>query len=322
MPRRPRNDERVNAGKRQQVARSDADEVIARLAGRQFGVVSVHDLRRAGLSGGAIQRRVLRASLHPLHRGAYAVGHANPPLEGRFLAAVLACGAKAVLSHFAAAALWGFVDWRDRLIEVTVEGGRAPSHPGLRTHRTERLDHVRDLRIRRGIRVTSPARTLLDLAPYLTSKELRGAVRRAQSLGLVGIDELVEMLGRFRRRRGAPKLARIIASGPAPTRTVLEDLVLDLLLSGGFEHPDVNKEMFLDGRKVVPDFRWARDRIVVEADSRAWHDNKLAREDDAERQALLEAHGERVVRVTWEQAIARPAQTIARLRAAGVPLAH
>ena len=117
-------------------------------------------------------------------------------------------------------------------------------------------------------------------------------------------------------------MARIIATGPAPTRTVLEDVVLDLLLSGGFEHPDVNKEMFLDGRKVIPDFRWPRDRIVVEADSRAWHDNKLAREDDAERQALLEAHGERVIRVTWEQAIARPAQTIARLRAAGVPLTH
>ena len=83
----------------------------------------------------------------------------------------------------------------------------------------------------------------------------------------------------------------------------------------------VNVPLVLDGRTVVPDFRWASERLVVEADGAAWHDHKLAREDDAERQAMLEAHGERVVRVTWEQAVARPAETLARLRAAGAPWA-
>ena len=72
---------------------------------------------------------------------------------------------------------------------------------------------------------------------------------------------------------------------------------------------------------IVPDFRWPEQRLVVEADGAAWHDNQLAREDDAERQALLEAHGERVLRVTWDQAIARPGQTLARIGAAGAPLA-
>lgn len=89
----------------------------------------------------------------------------------------------------------------------------------------------------------------------------------------------------------------------------------------GVAHPDVNVAMRLAGRRVVPDFRWPEQGLVVEADGAAWHDNQLARKDDAERQALLEAHGERVVRVTWDQTIARPGQTLARIRAAGAPRA-
>jgi hypothetical protein len=114
------------------------------------------------------------------------------------------------------------------------------------------------------------------------------------------------------------KLARIVATA-APTRSVLEDVVLDLVLRGGLEPPDVNVPLILSGRRVIPDFRWPRARLIVEADGAKWHDNPLAREDDAERQALLEAHGERIVRVTWRQAIERPAETLARLRAAGAP---
>ena len=83
----------------------------------------------------------------------------------------------------------------------------------------------------------------------------------------------------------------------------------------------MNVPMILDGRRVVPDFRWPKQRLVLEADGAAWHDHKLAREDDAERQALLEAHGETVLRVTWDQAIGRPAQTLVRVGRAGAPRA-
>ena len=93
------------------------------------------------------------------------------------------------------------------------------------------------------------------------------------------------------------------------------------MLRGGLAHPDVNVVLWLCGRQVVPDFRWPEHRFVVEADGAAWHDNQLAREDDAERQALLEADGERVLRVTWDQVIARPGQTLSRIRAAGAPRA-
>jgi very-short-patch-repair endonuclease len=95
--------------------------------------------------------------------------------------------------------------------------------------------------------------------------------------------------------------------------------VLDLILASGLDRPDVNVPMQLDGRRIVPDFRWPARKLIVEADGRTWHDNKLAREDDAERQAVLESHGERVVRVTWEQAVAKRSQTIERLRAAAGP---
>jgi hypothetical protein len=146
-------------------------------------------------------------------------------------------------------------------------------------------------------------------------------VRQAQSLGRVNLVELAEVVTRLGARRGVRKLARIIATGSAPTRSELEDVVLDLILRGGLAHPCVNAPLILAGRRVIPDFRWPEEQLIVEADGAAWHDGKLAREDDAERQALCEAHGERVLRVTWEQAIARPSQTVSRIRAAGAPTA-
>ncbi len=168
--------------------------------------------------------------------------------------------------------------------------------------------------------MTSPARTLLDLAGRFSHRELRRAVRQAQSLRLVSVRDLLTAIERLGPRPGTRKLAEILATGPAPTRSELEDVVLELLLGGGFIHPDVNRPLLLAGRRVVPDFRWPEQAIVVEADSRTWHDNPTARSDDAERQALLEAHGDRVLRVTWNQAVRHPHQTLTRLRRAGVPI--
>jgi very-short-patch-repair endonuclease len=283
-------------------------------------VLSLAELRACGLSRTAVMVRVRNGRLHPVHPQVYAVGHANLPLEGRFLAAVKACGPGAVLSHVSAAALWGFVAWDERYPEVTVPRPGTRLLKGVRVHRSSTLNPP-DVTRHHGIRLTSPARTLLDLASLLDARPLRRAVRQAQSLQRVSTTQLTEALARLAPRRGTKKLARIVATGPAPTRSELEDVVLDLILRGGLAHPQVNEPLVVSGRRVVPDFRWPAQRLVVEADGAAWHDNKLAREDDAERQALLEAHGERVLRVTWGQAIARPTQTLTRLRAAGVPLA-
>jgi hypothetical protein len=295
-----------------------ADVRVARLAAEQWGVVSLDELRECGLTRQAVRVRAGNGRLHRIHCGVYAVGHVALPLEGRFLAALKACGPGAVLSHFSAATLLGLVAWDRRYPEVTVSGPGTRRHAGVRVHRS-RLLEPRDVIRRHGISMTSPARTLLDLAATFEYRALRRAARQAQSLRLLGLGELAEVLARARPRRGSRNLARVLATGPAPTRSELEDVVLDLILGAGLTPPDVNVPLIAGGRRLVPDFRWPEQRLVIEADGAAWHDHRLAREDDADRQSLLEAHGERVVRVTWQQAITRRAQTIARLRAAGAP---
>ena len=105
----------------------------------------------------------------------------------------------------------------------------------------------------------------------------------------------------------------------APTRSVLEDLVLDLIAEAGLAHPDVNVPLRIGDTIVIPDFRWSRQRLIVEADGAAYHDN--TRHEDARRQALLEQHGERVLRINYDQAANRRAQTVERLQRAGAPSA-
>ena len=161
------------------------------------------------MSRGAVSDRVLNGRLHPVHRGVYAVGHANLQLEGRFLAAVKACGRTAILSRISAAALWGFMTWDDRFPEVMVVGAWSRSHPGLRVHRTARFDRDDSAR-HRGIPVTSPARTLLDIAATLDPQPLRSATRRAQSLYRVSLRQLADVLARHPRRRGSAGLARVV----------------------------------------------------------------------------------------------------------------
>ncbi len=294
------------------------DVRVADLAAGQWGVLSLEELRGCGLSRAAVGVRVRNGRLHRRYMGVYAVGHAALSLEGRFLAAVKACGPGTVLSHFAAAGLLGLVRWDDRWPEVTVTSAGTRRQEGLRVHRTQTLDPP-DVTRHRGIPVTSPARTLLDLAAVLPYRPLRRAVREAQALKLVSLNQLTDVLTRLGPRRGTRNFAQILSTGAQPTRTELEDAVLDLLLAGGLEPPDVNVPIIIAGRLIVPDFRWPRQHLIVEADGAAWHDHRLAREDDAERQALLEAHGERVMRVTWQQAVARRPQTLARIRAAGAP---
>jgi very-short-patch-repair endonuclease len=294
---------------------NDAEMNVARLASEEWGVLSLEELRRCGLSEDMVSRRVRRGRLHRLHQGVYAVGHANVPLEGRFLAAVKASGSGAVLSHFSAAALWEMVKWDARYPEVTVKDTTPRVRARIRVHRTRFLD-AKDVRRHREIPVTSPARTALDLCSQLPDRAARRAVRQSISQRLLNVGQLLEVLDRQARRPGARRLRRIVATGAVPTRTELEDAVLDVILAAGLGHPDVNTPMLLEGRRIVPDFRWPERKLIVEADSRTWHDNQLAREDDAERQALLEAHGERVVRVTWEQAISGRDQTMKRLQAA------
>ncbi len=312
MPPRPTAERRLR--------RPIDDKLDARAAwaaAASLGILSLDELRACGLSRTAIHKRVAAGRLHVVYRGVYAVGHPGLTPEARILAAVKACGPSAVASHRGAAWLYGLID-EVPCPEVTVVGAGTRLHRGIRVHRTAALEAV-DRRRWKGIPVTSPARTLLDCAAVVPEPTVRRLVREAFAKRLVTLDELIGILRRLGPRRGSRRFAMVVASGFVPTRSVLEDVVLDLFDRGGLARPDVNVGLRLGGRVVVPDFRWPSAQLVVEADGRAFHDHKIAREDDAARQALLEAHGERVLRVTWEQAMKRPEQTLARLRAAGAP---
>jgi hypothetical protein len=294
------------------------DAAVARLAAEQWGVLSLAELRACGLSDKAVLLRVRAGRLHRLHRSVYAVGHTGVPLEGRFLAAVKASGG--VLSHRSAAAVFGILEWEERHVEVTLARTGTRRIAGLRVHRAPLgLD---DVKRHDGIAVTSLARTLVDLSSVLPYAALRRTVRESQTRRLTSVPHILAALERAGPWRGRQTLMKIAADGPAPTRSELEDVVLELILRGGLARPDVNVAMTLSGRRIVPDLRWPAQRLVVEADGAAWHDHRLAREDDAERQALLERHGERVLRVTRDQAVGRPNETLARLRAAGAPPAR
>jgi hypothetical protein len=293
------------------------DNLIAALAARQHGVVSAEELAGLGLSSDAIRNRVRAGRLHQHHRGVYAVGHPNLTLFGRFVAALKAVGPGAQLSHASATALFEMEAWDDdRVVEVTKAGTAPGRHRGVYVHRTLVPDPPI---VVHGIPVTTPARTLLDLAARLPDKRLRRLVRQAYVRDLVTHRELLATVERLRPRRGVGTLVAILQAGPVPTRSEFEDILLDLVLAEGFAPPDVNVPLHLDGRRVIPDLRWPAHRLCVEADGRMWHADPISVADDAERQALLEASGERVLRVTWRQALDGRARTVARIAAAGAP---
>ena len=256
-----------------------------------------------------------RGGLHLLHRGVYAVGHAQLSLEGQLPGRRQGLRRRARSSATTRPGpLYGVVEWDDRYPEVTA--GYGTRRPGIRIHRSSTLSG--DTTRVRGIPVTTPARTLVDLASVLPYKPLRRAVREA--IGLKARRRRASCVAAMQpNRRGTANLRRILATGYTPTRSELEDAVLDLIVRGGLVVPEVNRPLTINGRLVIPDFRWPEQRLVIEADGAEWHDFRVAREDDAERQAILEAHGERVVRVTWDQAVRRQKQTLARLEAAGAP---
>ena len=292
------------------------DLLVARKADEQQGRIRIDQLRACGLDEAAVRRRVAKGWLHRLHTGVYAVGHPGGGMHADIMAAVLAGGHGAVASHWASASLHGFVRWDDRRIDVSVPGTGGRSRPGIRFHRPRRLD-ARDTTTVEGIRTTTAARALLEIAPQLSDRRLKRAVRRAQAERAANVRQIADVLRRANGHRATRRLAHLIATGPAPTASGHEDAVLDLLLGAGFAHPDVNPRLRMGGgTSYRPDFRWPAERVILEVDS-TWHDGPLNNELDAERQAELEAAGERVLRTTLEQALLRPHQLVRRLQAAG-----
>jgi predicted transcriptional regulator of viral defense system len=171
------------------LARRAVEARIATIASRQHGVITTQQLLRAGLTPTVIRGWLRAGRLHRVHRGVYAVGHPGLSREGRWMAAVLACGEGAVLSHRSAAALWGLEPkprgrWENQPADVTLsaDGGRA-GRAGIRLHRSSTLLPSQTT-IRNAIPVTKPARTLADLRRTISAREWRAALRQAEYLRL------------------------------------------------------------------------------------------------------------------------------------------
>ena len=273
---------------------------MASLAARQWNVLDLADLRNCGLTRQAVWKRVQAGRLFPKYQGVYALGHPNLSLEGLFLAAVKACGLGAVLSHFSAAVLYGWFRWDGRFPEVTAKNPR--THAGIFTHRSNTIERT----LHKGIPVTPPARTLIDLSSMLPFAGTRRAVNEALNQRVIKPAELVTS-----KHRGAKQLREILATA-APTRNEYEDIVLAVLLQAGLPMPEVNQSRL----RYFPDFRWPAQRVVLEADSAQFHDQMLARADDIRRQRVLETHGDTVIRTTWTETTTRPGKVVARIREA------
>ena len=226
----------------------------------------------------------------------YAVGHRDLSDKGRFLAAVLAVGDGVVLSHLSAAYLWGFWKRAPDVVDVTVPR-RVGQRPGIHVHSVRGL-HADDTTMRHRIPVTTAARALLDAADVLKSERaLKRAVHEAQVQKRVNQRQLEEQLERAHGRRGAARLRAIVAQGFLPTRSGLEDLAIDLLQSRGFPTPETNTS--IEGDEV--DLFFPEHNLVIEVDSDRYHSTPFAKENDARKQARLEAAGYDVARLSEEE---------------------
>ena len=240
----------------------------------------------------------------------YAAGHARLTLAGARVAALLASGDGAVLSHRTAADLWALRSSNPRIVDVTIysRAGRTP-RPGIRLHRAPLPRN--EVTRKDGFPVTSPARTLFDLSAVLTPRSLERAVDEAERLGLFDLGEMETVMAANRGRSGRPKLATVLAghrAGSTLTRSELEERFLALCRANSLPSPEVNTRM---GTFLV-DFLWREQRLIVETDGRESHGTTVAFERDRARDARLTAAGYRVVRFTYRQ-IAREATSVARL---------
>lgn len=288
---------------------ADTEATIAGLAARQHGVVSRRQLLEAGIGPDVVDRRLQVKRLTLLHRGVYLVGPLMPP-HAHLMAAVLACGVSAAVSHQSAAALWNLIPVRRlKAVDVIVPRGRRHRRSGIRVRRLTLLpDEVTELH---GIPVTTAARTVCDLAATGCGRELERALADALGRRLTSRSQLDAMLARQGRRPGMGRLKALLTCGeqPARTRSEAEESFLALVRKAQLPHPRVNGRVC--GYEL--DFFWPKQRFAVEVDGYEFHSSRRSFERDRRRDGELAAVGVRVVRVTWRQIVREPEALLVRL---------
>jgi very-short-patch-repair endonuclease len=289
------------------------DRMIGDLAGLQHGVVGRWQLRELGFTADGIEGRLGRGALLRVHRGVYAVGHRSLTVEGRWIAAVLACEPGAVLTHRTAGQLWGIVPRSPIAPEVT-RPTSFRARPGIRGHQaalpTDEIEEVG------GIRVTSVSRTLFDLAAVSSERQLERAMNEANVRRLTSRLSLPQLLERYPGRRGAVNLRGLLGSKRpcGITRNDFEEQFVAFLDANGLPRPRLNATLAIRGRFLQPDCVWDRQRLLLELDGREVHGTEQAFESDRERDRILLVEGWRSTRVTWRQLHDEPAAIAADLR--------
>jgi Protein of unknown function (DUF559)/Transcriptional regulator, AbiEi antitoxin len=296
-------------------AKDRATDAILGLASGQHGVLARSQLAELGVSDDQLLARAAAGWLIRLHNGVYAVGAHALSWRSRWTAAVLACGNDAVLSHTSAAALWKLTRPRAGVVEVTVPsaGGRR-SRAGIKLHRSTTLT-AEDLSTRDAIPVTSPRRTIIDLARAGWSpRPLERLLDEADRHRLLDPGTFNEGFQPVDRR--LPKSLRVVLTnhqaGSTLTRSELEERFLALCRASDVPAPLVNAPLL----GLTVDFLWPQAALIVELDGRGSHDTRRAFQEDRDRDSMLVAAGFRVLRFTWWDVTSRPGVVVGRLRRA------
>jgi very-short-patch-repair endonuclease len=258
-----------------------------------------------------IKRLTRTGFLNPRHHGVYIVGHLALAPYAEEAAAWLACGAGAALSHGSAAHLWGLLLGRRPQPEVTVIGRNPGRKDGIHIHRASHLPD-RDLRTRHGLPVTSPARTVIDLASTdATDSELEAVIAEGRAVNLLRKGELERTLREAGRRSGTGRLRELLAAegDPGITRSEGERILRRYLRAAALAQPVTNRRI----GKWEPDFLWPAERVIVELDSWKFHQHRRAFERDRRKDMALRDAGYTVIRITGRQLKEEPLLVIAHI---------
>lgn len=280
---------------------------VETLARRQHGLITRAQLVGLGVPTRTIDRHVHANHLYRIHQGVYAVGRPELAPNGHRLAAVLAYGTTAVLSHHSTGAIWDLVGGALWPLHVTVPGSGRAHRAGIRVHRTTTL-HSEDVTTVDRIPVTSIDRTLLDLAAVLPRRRLIYAVEQADRLQKLNLAGLQRVLARNHGARGAGKLRALLENydEPPDVRSRLERDFLALVDAHGLPRPRLN--VVVEGHRV--DAFWPDWGLVVELDGVGFHLNRGAFEDDRVRDAAMQRVGNRVLRVTEKRLSRQPTRVL------------
>ena len=250
-----------------------------------------------------------RGNLHRIHRGVYAVGHSHITGYGHWMAAVLACGPDAALSHRSAAALWGLRPDKRPKSDISLPSPSARAKQGIQVHRSVTLT-AEDVTTVDGIRCTNVGRTLVDLGDVVPRRAVEKAVEQADVLRVFDLREVERAVGRAGPRRGTGVLLAVLEDldGHTLTDTDLEEAFLGICREAALPTPEVNVWMTLpDGTPAKIDFLWRKERLAIETDGGRFHRTRQSRERDARRDQLLRLIGFEPVRFTGRQVEREPA---------------